>query len=487
MVTYLPEHRAPGYFAPTRFEAEIEDCETVGTIPPQLAGAFYRLHADWLYPAMYPNESSLSGDGYISMLRFKDGGVDYRGRYVRTDRYLKQRQHRRQLYGYYRNPYTDDPEVSDPENPHLRTSANTTPVVLAGKLYAAKEEGLPYEIDPNTLATIGVSDFGGEWASQTFTAHPKRDPVTGETFAFGYEATGLASNDVYLYSFDAAGKITWEVRFEVPYSSLLHDMAITENYVVIPGGGCVTSKERLEDGKIHWGWDTTRPSYYALIPRGGTAEEIRWFSGEERSIVHVVNAWEEEGKVFLDAPMASGNTWPWFEDVHGASFQMPDNSIRRIAFDLRANSGDAVEEVVFELPTTSFTRIDERLMGRPYRYTWVQFTDPEQPFNPTLPDDPRLRPNNCYGRFDMIDRTMTHYFAGPDCMLQEPVFVPRDADAPEGVGYLIGTAHNLTEMRTEIVIVDAEAMTELARVILPFRNAGQIHGTWAGEDELPLA
>lgn len=57
----------------------------------------------------------------------------------------------------------------------------------------------------------------------------------------------------------------------------------------------------------------------------------------------------------------------------------------------------------------------------------------------------------------------------------------------EGDGWLIGTAHNPGEMRSELMIVDASAMEEVARVILPFRNATQVHGAWFGRNDLPLA
>jgi hypothetical protein len=30
-------------------------------------------------------------------------------------------------------------------------------------------------------------------------------------------------------------------------------------------------------------------------------------------------------------------------------------------------------------------------------------------------------------------------------------------------------------------------MRELARVVLPFRNPGQVHGVWATERDLPLS
>jgi len=97
-----------GYFSPGRFDAEVLDCELRGTIPRDLDGALYRMHLDWFYPPKFADEASLSADGYISMFRFRGGVVDYRGRYVRTNRFERQLAARRQLYGYYRNPYTDE-------------------------------------------------------------------------------------------------------------------------------------------------------------------------------------------------------------------------------------------------------------------------------------------------------------------------------------------------------------------------------------------
>jgi carotenoid cleavage dioxygenase len=79
------------------------------------------------------------------------------------------------------------------------------------------------------------------------------------------------------------------------------------------------------------------------------------------------------------------------------------------------------------------------------------------------------------------------YFVGDVHSLQEVTFIPRRADATEGDGYLIGTASNFADMRTELVIVDAQEMHELARVYLPFRNTPQVHARWYGSNELPFA
>jgi carotenoid cleavage dioxygenase len=486
LVDFSCMKEAKGYFAPSRFDADVFDCEVMGEIPKELRGAFYRMHGDWFYPPWKEDEPSLSADGYISMFRIKDGIVDYRGRYVRTDRWKKQKAARRQLYGYYRNPYTDDESVRDLEHPTFRTTANTTPVVIAGKLYATKEEGPAYRIDPVTLETLGMEDFAGDWDCETFTAHPKRDPVTGETIAFGYEATGLCSKDVFLYIFDRDGKIHKRHRFEVPYTSMIHDIAITPTHVIFPGSSLVTSHERLLEGKKHWAWDRTVPAWYGVVSR--ETGEVRWFFGPERSLVHTANAWNEgEDRIVMDMPAADGNTWPFFEDIHGGGFSMQPNTIRRLTFDLRSNSDQVQERVLFDQEVTSFTRIDERYLGLNNRYIYVQFADRSRMFEATLPNDGgRSQPVNSIARFDLKTMERTDYWAGPSHMVQEPTFVPRTPDGPEGDGWLLATVHNLAERRAELVILDAPQMTEVARVLLPFRNPMQVHGIWASDDELPL-
>ncbi len=475
-----------GYFSPARFDAEVLDCEVRGRIPPGLDGAFYRMHLDWFYPPRFQDEPTLSADGYISMFRFRNGIADYRGRYVRTNRFDRQLAARKQLYGYYRNPYTDDPEVRNIANPGERTTANTTPVILAGRLYATKEDGLPYRIDPNTLQTLGQEDFGGRWHSQTFTAHPKLDPQTGELVAFGYEASGLAARDVFLCTFDKSGVIRAPMRFDVPHATMLHDIAITPEHVIIPGGAAVTSEERLRAGKVHWGWEQGRESFYGIVPRNGDASAIRWFRGPERSVVHTANAWTEGNKVFLDMPLADGNTWPFFPEIHGAPFKMHPNTIRRLCFDLDADGDTCREEVLFQQEVTSFTRIDDRFATRRHRYIYVQYVDRKQPFRARLHEDPRAQPTNSLARFDVNERSMRSFFVGDTHIVQEPTFVPRSGNSVEGDGYLLATVHNVETMRSELLIVDATTMGELGRVVLPFRNPSQVHGVWATPQDLPL-
>src|SRR5690606_5013590 len=136
-----------------RFTAEILDCEVEGAIPPELDGIFVRTGPDWFYPPIYPNDPPFSADGYVSAFRIKNGRASYRGKYVYTPRFVNNLEAGRQLYGMYRNPFTDDPSIRDRtmERPWERTVANTTPMAHAGRLFALKEDAPPIEIDPNTL------------------------------------------------------------------------------------------------------------------------------------------------------------------------------------------------------------------------------------------------------------------------------------------------------------------------------------------------
>jgi carotenoid cleavage dioxygenase len=479
-----------GFNTPLRFDASVDDCEVVGKIPSDMDGAFYRVGGEWYYPPLFPDDAPLNADGYASMFRFKNGKVDYRGRFVETERFKAQRDARRQLYGYYRNPYTDDALVKDPSRPQRRTVSNTAPLAHAGKLFSLKEDGLPYQLDPRTLQTIGPWDFAGDWKSQTFTAHPKIDPLSGDMLAFGYEATGLASDDLWIYSLDKAGRVKQEVRTKVPYVSVIHDMALTQKHILIPFGGYVTSTERLQAGRIHWGWDDSKPSYIGVLPRDGSARDMRWFKGPLRCMMHTFNAQDDGNKIVLYAPFWDSNFFPFFPPVDGTAWNPAKarSFIRKITLDLNSRDDTWTEEILWPLQVVDLGKIDPRVMSLETRYLYTSFFDPERPFDRDRagPGAPQ-RPANTYGRFDLKTGQLETYFAGSTHGLQEVTFVPRKG-GDEGQGYLVGVASNYAEQRSELVVADAQRPAEgdVARVILPFRLSSQVHGVWASAEELPL-
>jgi len=475
---------ANNFHGAARFEAEVIDCEVIGALPAALEGTFYRLGGDWLYPPRFADDAPFNADGYISMFRFANGSVDYKGRFVRTERYAAQRAVRRQRFGRYRNPRADDPDTGVVN----RTVANTTPFIFAGRLFALKEDSRPLIIDPHSLETLGEWDFDGVYSSPTFTAHPKIDPVSGELICMGYEAEGEASNAVHIHAIAPDGGARWRLDLTMPYVSMLHDFAITRHHIVLPVYGLVTGRERLEAGEVHWGWDPNRPSHVAVIPRGGTARDVRWFTGPPRAIVHVLNAVEEDGKIILDAPVSDGNPFPFFPAVDGSAWdrRAARTTIRRLTFDLRSDARTWTEEALFPDAPGSLGRIDDRFASLPYRYAFMEYADPTRPYDMARAGKAPPSISNCYARFDMRDRTMRSFFAGDSGALQECCFVPRCADAPEGDGFLIGVYSDFAERRSELIVLDARQPDAgaLARVIMPFRLSSQVHGVWASRQAI---
>ena len=82
MVDFTGQPTMKGFFSPQRYDADVRDCEVIGTLPSDLKGAFVRLGGEWYYPPKYADDAALNTDGYVSMFRFKGGRCDYKGRFV---------------------------------------------------------------------------------------------------------------------------------------------------------------------------------------------------------------------------------------------------------------------------------------------------------------------------------------------------------------------------------------------------------------------
>ena len=218
----------------------------------------------------------------ISMFRIEDGHVDYKSRYVMTERLKNDRKARRSLYGRYRNPYTDDPSVQHTPG---RSAANTTPVFHAGKLLATKEDGRPMELDPDTLETIGEYDFGGKLRSDTVTAHVRIDNDTGFMYLFGYEAGGLATDDMAYLVVDPDGNLVREQWFKAPYAGLVHDFAVTKTHAIFPFFPIKTDLDRLKAGGPHWVWDDEDETVIGIMPRDGDVADMTLVSRPGRHVL----------------------------------------------------------------------------------------------------------------------------------------------------------------------------------------------------------
>jgi carotenoid cleavage dioxygenase len=472
-----------GYAAPVRIEGDVTDLEVVGEIPKELNGAYYRNSADTCYPPLLGNDIFINGDGMVHMVRFENGHADLKTRYVRTRKFELERKARRALFGAYRNSFTDLPEVEGEDN----NTANTSILWHHGKLYALKESGRPYELDPNTLETLGERDFGGQ-LKRTFTAHPKLDPETGECFAFAYNAPGRASNEIELYRISPEGKITWHDKFEAPYSSMVHDCLMSRNYIAFVITPMVCDWERVKKGEPYWHWDSKKSTHIAIIPRKEGAKAIRWYTCPKVAFqTHTFNAWEEQTPsgttLHLEHFITESGWTSQFPDIHDSNAKEKPPFGERWSFDLW-NPADEYRMDRFINHIGEMPAIDPRYLTKRTRHFWFGTNNPAK--WPMLEWGPKGPPFTCVAHCDEAAGKVNFWYSGPDSSPEEPIFVPRSPDATEGDGWLLTIVGRRAENRTDLVILDAKNLEAgpVAIVKFPCRVHEGFHGVWASAKSL---
>ena len=88
-----------GFNLPSRLEGEIFDLEIDGVVPKEINGTFYRIHPDHRFPPIYEDDIHFNGDGAVTAMRIENGHVDFKQKYVKTDRYMHETAARRALFG----------------------------------------------------------------------------------------------------------------------------------------------------------------------------------------------------------------------------------------------------------------------------------------------------------------------------------------------------------------------------------------------------
>ena len=468
-----------GFNRPDRYEIDIEDIEVEGEVPAHLDGAFYRVNPDPQFPPLLGDDIVFNGDGMASRFRFKNGRIDFKHRWVRTDKWKLEHAAGKSMFGAYRNPLTDSPEVKG----KIRGTANTNVIKFGGKLWALKEDSPPVEMNPDTLETIGYSNFNGQLKSETFTAHPKIDPVTGDMCAFGYAAKGVLTKDIVYYEISPQGQFKREVWFELPYYAMMHDFGVTRDYAVFHVVPITSSWERLQARLPHFGFDTTMPVYLGVLPRTGTAKDIRWFKAANCFASHVLNAFNDGSKIYFDTPVAKNNMFPFFPDIHGAPFKLEEAfaNLTRWCVDMnsKGDSFESAETLVKGLPG-EFPRIDDRYAMQAHRHGYWLIMDPSKPAK-----FGRLsQMMNTLGHVDLTTGKTQNWFCGDESSLQEPAFIPKSKRSAEGEGYIVQLCNRLAENRSDVLLFDAQRIADgpIATGRLPMRLRPGLHGNWHDAD-----
>lgn len=448
-----------GIWEPINFECDINDPIVVGNIPKELNGTFYRNgpNPQYVYSASY---HMFEGDGMIHAVTFINGEVKYQNRWIRTDRFLAERNARKSLFGGMRDFMARDESVQNTSH----NTANTNVIWHHNQLLALNEGGQPVNLDKNDLTHCSIYTFNHTF-DRSMMAHPKIDPQSGELIFYSY----FGPNFMY-YIADNHGQITHQENLQLPYQCLMHDFAITENFTIIPLFPLTWDYQRLMRGEAIFKWEPNLNTRFAILPRNGKNQDVIWFECEAMLGMHTVNAREVNGKIILE--MIGMNDIPIDAIAFGDDRIIYTNSLIRWTFDLSAKT--IIKEKMDDM-NVEFPRIDERFTGRIYKHAFMNGT-----VNKNLP--------HCF--FDSVihydmqrDEKRLHYF-GEDALAVEPIFVPRSNHAKEGDGFVLCYVYRKSLNRSDLIILDSKRIEDepVATIQLPHRVPFGFHGCWVDEN-----
>jgi carotenoid cleavage oxygenase len=471
-----------GNFAPVSEESTIASLSVTGEVPVELDGRYLRngpnpITAD---PATY---HWFLGSGMVHGVRLRDGKADwYRNRWVRSRDVAD-------AVGEEHRP--------GPIHAGFDFSANTNVIGHAGRTFAIVEGGgNPYELT-DELDTIGPCDFDGTLPGG-YTAHPHRDPVTGELHALSY-FFGWGSKVQYSV-IGTDGRVRKLVDIDVGGSPMMHDFSLTEHHVILydlpvtfdasiasaaapravrrPTTAAmrrIVGKRRLPDSMVAamvrrgpssagfpYSWDEARPARVGVLPRDGSGDEVTWFEVEPCYVYHPLNAYEDgDDRIVLDVVR---HPRMFATDHSGPNEGAP--TFDRWTIDRTA--GKVLEERLDDRGQ-EFPRADERLTGRRHRYGYA-------PTVGTAEAD--LESTGVLLKHDLVAGDSATRSFGAGTGLSEFVFVPRSATSAEDDGWLVGFVHHGLESRTDLAVLDAATLDDVASVHLPVRVPFGFHGNW---------
>ena len=453
-----------------------------GVVPAGLRGTFYRNGPGRLERGGRMVHHPFDGDGMITAFRFGDGSVQLNNRFVRTAGWQEEEAAGRMLYRGVFGTQKPGGLLANAFDLRLKNIANTNVVRLGTHLLALWEAAEPHALDPETLETRELSLLDGVLQpGDAFSAHPRFDPGHHEvpcmvTFSV---KTGPRST-IRLMEFASkgadAGRLLHERRDTFPGFAFLHDFAITPNWAVFlqnaisfnplpfilgrKGAAQCLASQRSKRG------------HFWLVPRDSGAfagQAPRVLEAPDGFVFHHLNAWEENTTVTIESIV--------YDDFPSIG---PDQDFRQVDFNaipegrlyrthLELDKGNVHTECLSER-CCEFAMVNPAVQGLPARFAWMAAAEREQ----------GNAPLQVIRKLDLRSGASIMWSAAPRGFVSEPIMVPSFGQEGEleDAGWVLSLIWNGARKASDLVILDAASLHELAVLELPLAIPPGLHGSW---------
>ena len=441
-----------------------------GQIPENLKGSLYRNGPGRLERGDFHVGHWFDGDGAILAVHFAEGQARATYRYVQTAGYLEEERANKLIYGNYGMTATG--AWWQRFGKTSKNVANTSVMALPDKLLALWEGGLPHSLDLETLETFGIENIEGLENRLPYSAHPKRDPQTGEIFNIGVSYGKNATLNIYRS--DRTGKLLKKGQTNLQGLSMVHDFVLAGDFLIF----CVPPL-RMNVFPVLLNLQSYSESLQ-WQPQEGT--EILVFNRHSLELVsrNVVEPWfqwhfgnghrDRDGNVVFDLiryPNFATNQF-----LKEIAFGKTKTHAKGTLWQMRLNpqTGEFLEMSELCDRGAEFPSVDPAQVGQNSRHTYLSIHRPDAVINQEI--------FGAIARYDYQTNTITEADLGKNRYPMEPLFAP-DASNPDH-GYVITVVFDGDRECSEVWIFDSDRLDSepVCRLALPSIVPMGFHGTW---------
>ncbi|PWA84339.1 Carotenoid oxygenase [Artemisia annua] len=480
--TIDPDVQIAGNYAPVPEQPVKHSLPVTGKIPEHIQGVYLRNGAN---PLFEPNSGHhlFDGDGMIYAVKFEHGLVSYSCRFTETQRLVQERAIGKTIF----------PKAIGELHGHLGIMrlllfyvrsfcglvdrsqgtgvANAGLVYFNNRLLAMSEDDLPYHVrvtPSGDLKTAGRYDFD-EQLDTSMIAHPKLDPVTGEMFSLSYDVTRKPYLKYFRFSRDGAKSKDVAIELEKP--TVVHDFAITENFVVIPDQQVVFKLAEMIMGGSPVVYDKKKVSRFGILNKyDSDGSGIKWVEVPDCFCFHLWNAWEESetGEVVV-----IGSCMTPADSI----FNECNEKLRSVLSEIRLNlkTGKSTRRAIISSENDvnlEAGMVNKNFLGRKTKYAYLAMAEPW----------PKVLG---FAKVDLFTGETQKFTYGDSKYGGEPLFLPSSKrKEDEDSGSILAFVHDEKTWESELQIVNAKTLELEATVKLPTRVPYGFHGTFVTANDL---
>lgn len=301
-------------------------------------------------------------------------------------------------------------------------------------------------------------------------AHPKIDPVTGELFTLSYNA--IHKPYLKYFKFSPNGTKSPDVEIQLNQPTMMHDFAITENYVIIPDHQLVFNISEMITGGSPVIYDENKVARFGVLDKSAkNDEEIKWVEVPNCFCFHLWNSWEDKDTgeiVVIGSCMSPADS----------IFNECDQGLKSILSEIRLNlkTGKSTRRPIISCKdqvNLEAGMVNQKYLGRKTKYAYLAIAEPW--------------PKVCgFAKVDLSNGEVKKYFYGDEMYGGEPLFLNREPNnyAIEDDGYVLAFVHNERNLESELRIVNAVSLEVEAVIKLPSRVPYGFHGTFVRAKDL---